>query len=311
MARDIGAGLMGTKYLDTTPLGSMAAATALMKQRQVDAIVRFPNDFSARASEGAGHVQLILHGTDATRARAIQGYVESALRLSLQKRVMRTSDGAGVGQVTVEVRQWFNAANTSTWTLVPGLVVIVMTLVGTFLTALVMAREWERGTLEALFVTPVRTTEILIAKLVPYFCVGMLGLVLCLIAAQFLFKVPLVGSLPVLLLGSMLYLLAALGIGLLISAATKNQFMSSQIALLLSFMPSVMLSDFVFDLRNVPPAASAVAHILPATHFMHLVRTVFLAGDVWPVIMKNGLLLAGYAVGLLILARIKTYKRLD
>ena len=218
--------------------------------------------------------------------------------------------GPQSGQVTLEYRVWFNEANTSTWYLVPGLIVLIMTLVGAFLTALVMAREWERGTLEALFVTPVRPVEILLAKIVPYFCVGMAGLLLCLLAARFLFQVPMRGSLALLLLGSVLYLLVALALGLLISAATKNQFLASQVALLATFLPSLMLSGFLFDLRNVPLAVRLIGNLLPATHYMELIKTLFLAGNVWSIVLKEGALLAGYAVALLALALVVTRKRL-
>lgn len=208
-------------------------------------------------------------------------------------------------------RIWFNAANSSTWYLVPGLIVLIMTLVGAFLTALVMAREWERGTLESLFVTPVHPVEILLAKIVPYFCVGMVGLVMCLVAARFLFHVPIQGSLWLVMGSGMLYMLVSLALGLLISAATKNQFIASQVALLASFMPSMMLSGFMFDLRNVPEAINIIGHLLPATYFMELIKTLFLAGDHWPTILKNGAILAVYAVLLLGLAVRVTRKRLD
>jgi ABC-2 type transport system permease protein len=206
---------------------------------------------------------------------------------------------------------WYNAANTSTWYLVPGLIVLIMTLVGAFLTALVMAREWERGTLEALFVTPVRPAEILLAKIIPYFAVGMAGLALCLLAARFLFHVPMQGSLAILVLASMLYLFVAVGLGLVISSVTRNQFLASQVALLSSFMPSLMLSGFLFDLRSVPRAVQYVGNALPATYFMELIKTLFLAGNVWPLIFKNCAILAAYAVLLLGVARAVTRKRLD
>jgi ABC-2 type transport system permease protein len=206
---------------------------------------------------------------------------------------------------------WFNAANTSTWYLVPGLIVLIMTLVGAFLTAMVMAREWERGTLEALFVSPVRPSEILLAKIIPYFMVGMLGLGICLLAARFLFEVPMYGSLLIVLVSSMLYLLVALGLGLLISSVTRNQFLASQLALITSFMPALMLSGFFFDLRNVPVVIHLIGNALPATYFMELIRTLFLAGNIWPMIFKNCAILAGYAVVLLGLARVVTRKKLD
>ncbi len=148
------------------------------------------------------------------------------------------------GPVGRAERLWFNEANDSHYFLVPGLVVLVMTLIGALLTALVMAREWERGTLEALFVTPVRAGEILLGKTIPYFVLGMVGLALCLLAAKFLFQVPFRGSVVVLAGVSMLYLLVALGIGLLISSATKSQFVAIQLTMLVTFLPAMMLSGF-------------------------------------------------------------------
>jgi ABC-2 type transport system permease protein len=247
------------------------------------------------------------------RATLIRGYVTAALLRPLA----RQADQAGPagpwkaqGQVVVQERMWFNEANTSTWYLVPGLIVLIMTLVGAFLTALVMAREWERGTLEALFVTPVRPAEILLAKVIPYFAVGMAGLALCVLAARWLFGVPMRGSLFLVVLASVLYLLVAVGFGLLISAATKNQFLASQFALLTTFLPSLLLSGFLFDLRNVPLAVRIIGNVLPATHFVSLIKTLFLAGDVWSIVLRDCGILAGYAVVLLALARAVTYKRL-
>ena len=152
----------------------------------------------------------------------------------------------------VQSRLWFNEANDSSYFLVPGLVVLVMTLIGGLLTAMVMAREWERGTLESLFVTPVRSDEILLGKTLPYFVLALFGFVLCVLSAKFLFHVPLRGSMWVLLGASMLYVLIALGIGLLISSWVKNQLVASQLTMLVTFLPAFMLSGFLFDLRSMP-----------------------------------------------------------
>ena len=192
----------------------------------------------------------------------------------------------------------------------PGLIVLIMTLVGAFLTSMVVAREWERGTLEALFVTPVRPTEILLAKMIPYFGVGMLGFAMCLLAARFLFEVPMQGSLALLIASSVLYMLVALGVGLLISSITKNQFIASQVALLTSFLPALMLSGFLFDLNNVPPVVRFIGQALPATHFLELIKTLMLAGNVWPIIIKDDLILAAYALLLLGAAQRVTRKRI-
>jgi ABC-2 type transport system permease protein len=310
------AGLQLSPTIAPILLGSMHDAEELMRERKVDGIVRIPSDFSRSLAAGNARVQLIVHGADAGRASIILAYVSGALAQYAVRQADRLGGGTGadappVGSVTVEQRMWFNAANTSTWYLVPGLIVLIMTLVGAFLTALVMAREWERGTLEALFVTPVRPVEILLAKIIPYFAVGMLGLALCLLAARFLFAVPMYGSLFVVVFSSMLYLIVAVSLGLVISSVTRNQFLASQIALIATFMPSMMLSGFLFDLRNVPTAVRVIGHVLPATYFMDLIKTLFLAGDVWPVIWRNCAVLLCYAVGLLLVARAVTRKSLD
>ncbi|QSI29906.1 ABC transporter permease subunit [Variovorax sp. RKNM96] len=310
------AGLQLSPTIAPVLLGSMHDAEELMRERKVDGIVRIPSDFSRALAAGNARVQLIVHGADAGRATIILAYVSGALAQTAVRQADRLGSTSGadappVGNVTVEQRMWFNAANTSTWYLVPGLIVLIMTLVGAFLTALVMAREWERGTLEALFVTPVRPVEILLAKIIPYFGVGMLGLALCLLAARFLFAVPMYGSLFVVVFSSMLYLIVAVSLGLVISSVTRNQFLASQVALIATFMPSMMLSGFLFDLRNVPTAVWVIGHVLPATYFMDLIKTLFLAGDVWPLIWRNCLILLAYAVGLLMLARAVTRKSLD
>jgi len=313
-AREATSGLMLSRYLAPRVVDSMPAAEALMRHAEVMAIVRIPGDFSARLAAGDAVVQLLLHGTDAATARTVQAYVTGAFAQAARRRADAAAGDAaqaGPGAVQLETRMWFNSANTSTWYLVPGLIVIIITLVGAFLTSLVVAREWERGTLEALFVTPVRPAEILFAKLVPYFAVGMLGFLMCLAAARWLFDVPLQGSLALLVAVSVLYLLVALGIGLLISSVTRNQFVASQVALLTSFLPALMLSGFLFDLRNVPALVRFIGQVLPATHFMTAVKTLFLAGNVPSLVLPEAALLALYALGFFAAALAVTRKRLD
>lgn len=309
-------GLRLSPYLTTVNVDSMREAQRLMSARQVDAILRVPSDFSSRLAAGDGRLQLIVHGADAATARTIEGYVGGALaqwsaRTEERQAGRDTAPAvAPFGQIVVEQRLWFNAANTSTWYLVPGLIVLIMTLIGAFLTSLVVAREWERGTLEALFVTPVRPLEILLAKMIPYFAIGMFGFAMCLAAARFLFAVPMVGSLALLWLAAVLYMFVALGVGLLISSIAKNQFIASQMALLTSFLPALLLSGFLFDLNNVPAAVRLIGEALPATHFLDLIKTLMLAGNVRAIVIKDFIILAAYAALLLTAARLVTRKRI-
>lgn len=307
------AGFYGSPYFSSTTVRSLQDGEALMNERKVDALVHLPADFSSRLLQGQAQIQVLVYGVDAARANSILSYCQAALgQWSLSQQARGELLGAGAaGQIQMMPRMWFNDANSSTWSLVPGLIVLIMTLVGAFLTALVMAREWERGTLESLFITPVRSFEILVAKIVPYFCVGMFGWALSVLGAKYLFEVPVNGSWLVLILASMLYMLVCLGIGLLISSATKNQFLASQLALIISLMPALMLSGFLFDLRNVPTVVRWVGHALPSTYFMELIKSLFLSGNVWSQIVQNCAILAAYAIGFLYLAYRFTQKKLD
>jgi ABC-type multidrug transport system ATPase subunit/ABC-type multidrug transport system permease subunit len=308
-ATELAASFRLSPYFDARLLTAMPQARELMLAGQVDGIVRIRPDFGRNLALGSAEVQVLVHGTDANRARIIQAYTQAAVG---QWAARRAAEGRAVpaGPVVLRDRLWFNEANDSHYFLVPGLVVLIMTLIGALLTALVMSREWERGTLEALFVTPVRADEILLGKTIPYFALGMVGLVLCLFAARFLFHVPFRGSVGVLIGVSMLYLLVALGIGLLISSAVKSQFVASQLTMLVTFMPAVMLSGFLFDLRSMPAAVRFITYLLPARYFVALLQTVFLAGDVWSVIVPNAAVLAGMAAVLLLLTRAVTRKKL-
>ena len=301
-AVELASGFSLSPYFDVRAVTSQAQAQELMLERKVDGVVYIREDFARESQLGAAQVQLVLHGVDANRARIMQSYAEGALAESAAMGDSAGGSGAA-GPVNVQSRLWFNDANDSHYFLVPGLIVLVMTLIGATLTSMVMAREWERGTLEALFVTPVRADEILIGKLVPYFLLGLIGLAICILAARFLFMVPLRGSLVVLGFTSMLYLLVALGMGLFISATLKSQFLASQITQLVTFLPATMLSGFIYDLRSVPMFVRVISDFTPAHYFVALLQTVFLAGDVWSVILPNALMLGVMAAAFLFVTR--------
>jgi ABC-2 type transport system permease protein len=308
-AREAVSGFQGSTYLSPVRVTHMMDAERLLRAGEVDGIVRVPLDFSRRLAAGDARIQLVLNGVNSTTAQTVEGYVKSAIATWAQRQADRAGNKLSAsGRVEVVQRMWFNETGNSTWYLVPGLIVLVLTLIGAFLTSLLIAREWERGTLESLFVTPVRPLELVLAKLAPYLVVGAIDLVLCLLAARFLFEVPMRGSLTILFLASMLYLVVSLMLGLFISGKMRNQFQASQVAMLTSFMPAMMLSGFVFDLRNVPLVIQGVAQLLPATHFMGLIKTLFLAGDHWPTILRSVAILTLYAV-VLVFATHRTLRK--
>ena len=308
-ADEIAAGFSLSPYFKATVLTSMPQAQQLMNQRKVDGIVRIRQNFSHQIASNNADIQVLVHGSDANYARIVQGYALGAIGQSFLRKKMEGVD-INDGPVIVQSQTWFNKNNDSHYFLVPGLIVLIMTLIGALLTALLMAREWEQGTLEAIFVTPVRVGEILLGKIIPYFCLGVIGLALCIVAAKFLFNVPLRGSTALLAGASMLYLLVTLGMGLLISAATKNQFLASQIAIIVSYLPAMMLSGFLFDIRSMPVALRVITLVLPARYYNELLQTIFLAGNIWPIIIPDLMVVGAMAIALLWLARIKTKKKL-
>jgi len=304
------AGFQLSPYFRPQIVHTQHAADALMAAGSIDGIVTVPMSFARHVAAGDARVQVIVHGSDANRARIIESYVQGAISAWSVRQKAEGASVASGGPVSVQSRMWFNSANDSHYFLVPGLIVLVMTLIGAFLTAMVVAREWERGTFEALFVTPVRSGEILLGKTVPYFGLGLLGLLLCIVSGKFLFHVPIVGSLAVLVAGSMLYVLVAVGVGLLISSYFKNQLVASQLTMLATFMPALMLSGFLFDLRSMPWAVRAITYILPARYYVGLLQTTFLAGNIWTVILPDAAVLAFAAALLGYLSRAVTHKRL-
>lgn len=297
-------------YFRPVLLRSMSEAEQLMQERKVDCIVRLREHFGRDLAAGHGTVQVLVHGSDANRARIVQGYVQGAVG-SWSARLQAEGREALPPPVVVQSRIWFNESNESRYYLVPGLIVLVMTCIGALLTAMVMAREWERGTIEALFVTPVHSDEILAGKIIPYFGLGMVGLGLCVVSATFLFHVPLRGSLTVLILCSMLYVLVSVGVGLLISSAAKTQLVASQIAVIASFMPAMNLSGFLYDIRSMPEAIQFITWFVPGRYYVVLLQTIFLTGDVWSVILPNAGVLLLMTGAVLAGSRAVTRKKLD
>jgi ABC-2 type transport system permease protein len=295
-------------YFELQSARSMAEATKLVLDRKVDGVLQIPSDFSRRWHVGSAEIQILVDGTDANEARIMQGYAEGPVALWSAEQPEASMSS---GPVTVTSRMWFNEANDSHYFIVPGLIVLVMTIIGAFLTAMVVAREWERGTLEALFVTPMRAGELLASKFIPYFALGMFGLVLCLLAGQFLFHVPLRGSLWLLCLASMIYLVVALGLGLLVSTWIKSQFLASQLAMTLTLMPAMMLSGFIYDLRSMPTVIRDITYVMPARYAVTLLQTLYLAGNVGSVIWLNLAVLTTMAAALMLATRLATRKQLS
>lgn len=294
LARQAVSFTQGSEYFQPVFVPSLQEGEQMIREHKVDAMLVVPPDFSARFAEGKGKLQVILNGTEATTAMSAQGYFEAGIL------TWAASEGAKrgltAGGIEIVPRIWFNDANTSTWFYVPGILMLVLTISGVFLTSVVMAREWERGTFESLFVTPMKILELILAKTIPYFVIAMIGMLLCLVVGRELYELPMRGSLVLIIGESMLYLVVSLGIGLVISALTKNQFLACHVSLMISFLPSVVLSGFLFDLHAEPAAIRVVSSLIPTTYYLELMKSLFLSGNYWPLIARDTAILVLFAL---------------
>ncbi len=296
-----------SEYFEPMMFNNVQQAQRAFDERIVRGIVWLRANFSER---GDAPIGVIIDGVDANQARITEGYIQGVWQAWLFS-YARSKGVEMTMPVTLEPRIWFNAAVRSRNFLVPGLIAVIMTLIGAMLTSMVVAREWERGTMEALMVTPIRLGELVVGKLVPYFVLGMGGMLVSVAMALWQFDVPLRGSFWALAVSSALFMLVALGLGLLISVVAKNQFVAGQISMIATFLPAFLLSGFIFQISSMPEVVQIITHIVPARYFVAILQTVFLAGDIWPIILSNCVALIVMALIFLGIARRKMHKRLD
>jgi ABC-2 type transport system permease protein len=283
---------------------------------ELKGLVILAADFSDRLGRGeTAPIQIIVDGSDPNTAGLVQFYLQGVWNNWLeQERLSRTNlvdRPQAPSLVKAEPRFWFNPELNSQHALLPGAVAIILTVIGTLLTSLVVAREWERGTMEALLASPIAPSELLLGKVVPYFVLGLGAMALSTAVTVFGFGVPFRGSILALLAVSSAYLAAMLAMGLLISTITRNQFAASQAAVIAGFMPAFDLSGFVFEIDSMPWPIRLLTYLLPARYFVSSLKTLFLAGDVAHVLIPNGLVMVAMAVGLFILLFRATRMRLE
>ncbi len=231
-------------------------------------------------------IQVIADGSEPNTANFVQNYVAGAWEDWLQQEKI-SNDLTGLPLINVLPRFWYNEELESSYFLLPGSLAIIMALIGTLLTSLVVAREWERGTMEALMSTPITIFELLIGKLIPYFILGMISMTLCVLILKFIYFIPQRGSWLALELVSACFLITALGLGLFISALTRNQFAAAQASMTAAFLPAYMLSGFIFEIASMPLPIQWLTYLMPARYLVTSLQTIFLVGDNWPLLFKN------------------------
>ena len=290
------AGLRQSPWFVPRTYPDIHSAVAALRRQDVEGILWLRENFGRSIESFRTHgVHVVVDGVDDNTARLVEGYLTNTWDTWIGFRNQR-GRALSFEPVALDVRIWFNPDSRSRDFLVPGLIAVIMTLIGALLTSMVVAREWERGTLESLFSTPVTIGEILLGKFIPYFILGMIGMGVSVIMGHFLFEVPLRGTLGVLFLTSALFLTTALGMGLVISTVSKNQFVAGQIAIVFTFLPAFILSGFIFDIHSMPFFIRVLTHIIPASYFVTILQSVFLAGNIPGVIIPNAIALFAFSL---------------
>lgn len=304
--------LMNSRFLDVKIGYDRREFSEQLSQGEIRGIVIIPQDFNVNGllEEKKSKIQVIADGAEPNIASFVQNYTKGVMQVWFRHQARDRAIEIDKS-VNLEVIFWFNPELKSRNFLIPGSISIIMTLIGTLLTALVIAREWERGTMEALMSTPITIGQILIGKIVPYFLLALGSMIICWLVAKYLYGVPFRGSFFALCLTTAVFLFAALGQGLLISTIAKDQFVASQLALMSAFLPSFMLSGFIFEISAMPKPIQWLTYLFPARYFVTSLQTLFLVGDIWSLLLKS--MAAMMVISLLLFGIIIKYsaKRLD
>ena len=283
-----------------------------LNRGSIRGIVIIPSYFSAFKNTPAlkAPIMVIADGSETNTANFVQNFVEAAFSnwLLIQE---YSSIKPLIPGASMEVRYWFNRTLESRYSLLSGALAIIMTLIGTLLTALVIAREWERGTMEALISTTASKFELLMGKIIPYFFLGMISMIICVGASILIFDLPFEGSFLILTGISSCFLFCALGLGLLISILSKIQIVASQYSVIVGFLPSYILSGFLFEISSMPAWIRTLTYMIPARYFVESLQTLFLVGNVAPLFIKNTLAIVGLGLICYVAISKKFVKRLD
>jgi ABC-2 type transport system permease protein len=282
-------------YFDVTMARSIQPARPMMVSGSIRAIIVIPQDFGLKVKQGhMPPIQIVTDGSQPNTANFAAAYGEGVRQTWAAEEGLERNPMASDPPVSLSARYWYNPELKSRYFLVPGSIAVVMTIIGTLLTALVVAREWERGTMEAMMATPITMVEFIASKMIPYFLLALASMSLCTVIGIWAFGVPFRGSVFALIAIASAFLMPALGMGLLISSATKNQFVASQIATLAGFLPTFLLSGFIYEIGSMPWPIQALTYLVPARYLIPSLQTVFLAGDQWALILPNILIMLGF-----------------
>ncbi len=281
---------------------------------QALAAVIVPSDFADQILAGRDvPVQMIVDGSDANTATIAMGYARVVAFIYSQQVALREVQRVGgktlAAPIEVRPRVWYNPDMESRNYIIPGLIAVIMMVIAALLTSLTVAREWERGTMEQLISTPVRGPELIMGKLLPYFAIGMLDVLLAVLMGEFIFHVPLRGNVALLFGMAGIFLAGALSLGMMISIVTKSQLLASQLAMVLTFLPSFLLSGFMYAISNMPRPLQIITHLIPARYFIALLKGLYLKGIGLEILAMEAGLLAAFGVVVMTVANMKFKKK--
>ncbi|MBS0271366.1 MAG: ABC transporter permease [Proteobacteria bacterium] len=310
-ARSLENAFLSTEYFKVTTSYNRKDLINNLTNGHLRGIVTVPLNFSKNLLRGdPAPLQILLDGSEPNTAHFVLNYAQGVIKNWNIQQATAGNPSLNL-PINPEQRIWFNPSLKSRDVLLPGSIAIIMSLIGTLLTALVVAREWERGTMEAIMSTQIRISEMFLGKLLPYFLLGLASMTLCVTFSVTLFAVPFRGSYLILLLSTSIFLLAALGLGLLISSTTRNQFVASQISIMLGFLPAFILSGFIFEINSLPWIIQGLTYLLPPRYFVTILQSSFLSGTIWELILPNLFFMLLMALILLGISSKKIVKRLD
>ena len=274
-----------------------------------------PVDFAMDVGSGrTARAQAIVDGSDSNTATIVLGYLETVARTYNQDLAIEQAARSSGRTVTVPLdlrpRVWFNADMESKNYIIPGLIAVIMMVIAAMLTSLTVAREWETGTMEQIISTPLKGPELILGKLLPYFGIGMLDVLIAVLMGEFVFEVPLRGNVALLFSMAAIFLAGALSLGMLISIVTKFQLLASQLAMVVTFLPAFLLSGFMYDISNMPNAIQAITHVVPARYFVSLLKGIYLKGIGLELLMLEAALLAGFGLVVLLAANLLFKKKM-
>ncbi len=306
MSREVVRGLQASGYFTVVEyVRGPARIDAALDEGSARVAISFPEDFSKYARTGKPvPLQVIVDGSDSNTATIALGYLNQALEIAARRAGLSSVPPA----IDVRPRVWYNPELKSRNFIVPGLIAVIMAIIAALLTSLTIAREWERGTMEQIISTPVKPAEIIVGKLIPYFAIGIIDTVMSIVIVVFLFGVPLKGSFFLLMFISSLFMFGGLSLGTLISIATKSQLASSQLSVITSYLPALLLSGFMFSILNMPIPLQVITRFIPARYFVSALKGIFLKGNTAGMLIGDMGLLALFGV-LVFVISIKKFKK--